>query len=138
MRYSVKKVFLFTGKHLCLRVCFNEETPVHVLSGEIWEILRTPISQDISKWLLLNQVFQKLLSKSIQINFLCPSSPLDTGRKLNVHKTFRRRPGRLLNVLYTLNLRPVSTGTILSILTVYSNISCSSFHRAASFAEHFQ
>ena len=23
------------------------------------------------------------------------------GRKLNVHKTFRRRPGRLLNVLYT-------------------------------------
>ena len=25
--------------------------------------------------------------------------PVDTGRKLNVHKTFRRRPGRLLNVL---------------------------------------
>ena len=25
-------------------------------------------------------------------------NPLDTGRKLNVHKTFRRRPGRLLNV----------------------------------------
>ena len=35
--------------------------------------------------------------------------PVDTGRKLNVHKTFRRRPGRLLNVLCTLNLRPVST-----------------------------
>ena len=35
---------------------------------------------------------------------------VDTGRKLNVHKTFRRRPGRLLNVLCTLNLRPVSTG----------------------------
>ena len=29
---------------------------------------------------------------------------------LNVHKTFRRRPGRLLNVLCTFNLRPVSTG----------------------------
>ena len=28
-------------------------------------------------------------------------NPVDTGRKLNVHKTFRRRPGRLLNVLYT-------------------------------------
>ena len=26
---------------------------------------------------------------------------LDTGRKLNVYKTFRRRSGRLLNVLYT-------------------------------------
>ena len=23
--------------------------------------------------------------------------PVDTGRKLNIHKTFRRRPGRLLN-----------------------------------------
>ena len=31
--------------------------------------------------------------------------PVDTGRKLNVHKTFRRRPGRLLNVLCTFNLR---------------------------------
>ena len=36
--------------------------------------------------------------------------PVDTGRKLNVHKTFTRRPGRLLNVLCTFNLRPVSTG----------------------------
>ena len=36
--------------------------------------------------------------------------PVDTGRKLNVHKTFRRRPGRLLNVLCTFSLRPVSTG----------------------------
>ena len=33
-----------------------------------------------------------------------------TGRKLNEHKTFRRRPGRLLNVLCSFNLRPVSTG----------------------------
>ena len=28
-------------------------------------------------------------------------NPVGTGRKLNVHKTFRRRPGRLLNVLCT-------------------------------------
>ena len=33
----------------------------------------------------------------------------DTERKLNVHKTFRS-PGRLLNVLSTFSLRPVSTG----------------------------
>ena len=39
--------------------------------------------------------------------------PVDTGRKLNAHKTFRRRPGRLLNVLCTFNLRPVSTGFLL-------------------------
>ena len=37
-------------------------------------------------------------------------NPVDIGRKLNVNKTFRRRPGRVLNVLCTLNLRPVSTG----------------------------
>ena len=35
--------------------------------------------------------------------------PVDTGRKLNVHKTFRWRPRRHLNVLCTFNLRPVST-----------------------------
>ena len=34
--------------------------------------------------------------------------PLDTGCKLNVHKTFRRSHGRHLNVLSTFNLRPVS------------------------------
>ena len=36
--------------------------------------------------------------------------PVDTGGKLNVHKTFRRRPGRLLDVLCAFNLGPVSTG----------------------------
>ena len=46
--------------------------------------------------------------------------PVDTGRKLNVHKTFRRRPGRLLNVLCTLNLRPVSTGLKLRQCLQYS------------------
>ena len=39
--------------------------------------------------------------------------PVDTGRKLNVNKTFRRCPGRLLNVLCAFNLRPVSTGKFL-------------------------
>ena len=43
------------------------------------------------------------------------SYPVDTGRKLNVHKAFRRRPGRLLNVLCMFNLHPVSTGTRLSL-----------------------
>ena len=36
--------------------------------------------------------------------------PADTGRNLNVRKTFRRRPGRVVNVLFTFNLRPVSMG----------------------------
>ena len=38
------------------------------------------------------------------------------GRKLNVHKTFRRRPGCLLNVLCAFNLRPVYRGYILLLL----------------------
>ena len=36
--------------------------------------------------------------------------PVDTWHKLNIHKTFRRLPGRLLNVLCEFNLRPVFTG----------------------------
>ena len=49
--------------------------------------------------------------------------PADTGRKLNVHKTFRRSPVRFLNVLYTFNLRPVSTGTrSVYYFTGYGNI----------------
>ena len=42
--------------------------------------------------------------------------PVDAGRKLNVHKTFRRRVGRVLNVLCKFNLRPVSTGSVTQIL----------------------
>ena len=37
---------------------------------------------------------------------------LDTGSKLNVHKTLKTRPGRLLKVLCTFNLRPVSRGKL--------------------------
>ena len=49
------------------------------------------------------------LSQNVSIS-LRHGFPVDTGRKLNVHKTFRRCPGRLLNVLCTFNLGPVSTG----------------------------
>ena len=55
-----------------------------------------------------------------ECNFLKPGSavicqlqhknPVDTGRKLNVHKTSTRCSGHLLNVLYTFDLRPVPTG----------------------------
>ena len=45
-------------------------------------------------------------------------NPVDTGRKLNVRKTFRRRSGRKLNILCTFNLRPVSTGCIQGWVTI--------------------
>ena len=44
------------------------------------------------------------------LNNFCCISPVDTGRKLNVHKKFTRRPERPLNALRTFNLRPVSRG----------------------------
>ena len=37
-------------------------------------------------------------------------NPLGTGSKLNVHKTFRRHPGHLLNGLCRFNLHPVFRG----------------------------
>ena len=44
-----------------------------------------------------------------------------TGRKLNAHKTFRRRPWRLLNLLCKFNLHPVFTGLNLNCCNVYHN-----------------
>ena len=35
--------------------------------------------------------------------------PVDTGNKLNNHKSFRRYCGHFVNVLYAFSLRPVST-----------------------------
>ena len=49
-------------------------------------------------------------SISIHDTDLLALFPLDTGCKLNVHKTFIRRPGRLLNVSCTFNLRPAPKG----------------------------
>ena len=40
----------------------------------------------------------------------CFQIPLDTGRKLNMHKNFKRRLGRVLYVLCTFDLRRVSRG----------------------------
>ena len=62
--------------------------------------------EDVFLWIF--EIFKKTSLKTLLSGYLCLDIPLDTGRKLNVHKTFRRRPGHLLNVLCTFNLRPVS------------------------------
>ena len=52
-------------------------------------------ANDTFRWRTLS--FQSLFKENeIQIN----CNPVNTGRKLNVDKTFRRRPGRLLNLMY--------------------------------------
>ena len=49
-------------------------------------------------------------------------NPLNTGGKLNVHKTFRRRPKRFLNILCEFNLHLVSRGNGVLVFkrTVFS------------------
>ena len=61
-------------------------------------------------------LFAQLLAQfSLNVgNSYARDNPVDTGRKFNVHKTVRRRPGRLLNLLCTLNLCLVSTGNVCS------------------------
>ena len=56
------------------------------------------------------EVYAKIKELSSSNQLTRSNSPVDTGRKLNVHKTFRKRPGRLLSVLYMFSLRSVSTG----------------------------
>ena len=56
-----------------------------------------------------------ILSKDLKMKLMSVNYPVDTGRELNVHKAFRRRPGSLLNVLCTFNLHPVSTGYQINI-----------------------
>ena len=67
---------------------------------------------------LLARYDQRSYTDSAKLNFPDgvdnrPKIPVDTGRKLNVHKTLRRRPGRLLDVLGMFNLRPVPTGIMI-------------------------
>ena len=57
----------------------------------------------------VNNVKLSSLRLTLSVGFK-NTNPIDTGRKKNVHKTFRRRPGRFLNVLCTFSLRPGPAG----------------------------
>ena len=88
------------------------------------KFLRAPFFTERLRWLLLylgrvlsgsrkgNKIFRIQSIESSRVLQKAPTIPVDTGRKFNEHKTFRRHPGRLLNVLCTFSLRPVSTGKI--------------------------
>ena len=51
-----------------------------------------------------------------------PISPVDTGRKLNVHKTSRTSSERLIYVQFT--LRPVSTGLAMCVRSMIYGYAC--------------
>ena len=57
-----------------------------------------------------------LSGDKLGLNIINCCIPLRHIRKLNVHKTFRRRPGRLLNVWCKFKLRFVYRGYLLNIL----------------------
>ena len=59
---------------------------------------------------LTKEVYQKTTVLKLRTSRGSITEPVDTGCKLTVHKTFRRRSGRLLNILCTFNLRPVPKG----------------------------
>ena len=71
-------------------------------------------SRGLLRGLLQEMKGDFLLNSCITGTAICYNFPVDTGRKLNVHKTFKRRPGRLLNVLCTFNLCPVSRGLFIN------------------------
>ena len=57
--------------------------------------------------------YSDLRMSSVEDLFSFHNYSVDKGRHLNVRKTFRRRPRRLLNVLCTFNLCTVSTGLVI-------------------------
>ena len=79
-----------------------------------------------------NKILKSDISENVKIqNFgEFRQSPADTVPKLNVYKTFRRCPGRLLNVLCTFNLGTVSVG---SKTTIFSQSQNGSFKVAIKF-----
>ena len=102
--------------------CLNNVTLDYIEHSEYSELVERslnssydivlPIVSDIGKdkFLAFPYVLLGMYLHYIGAYIHATIKPVDTGRKLNVHKTFRRRPGRLLNVLCTFNLRLVSIG----------------------------
>ena len=66
-------------------------------------------------WMIIDFIKTQKVIKNL--NRPLQQEPLDTRLKLNVHKSYRRRPGRLLNVLCTFNTRSVSRGKYQSLFS---------------------
>ena len=69
---------------------------------------------------LLEEILTEYLEefKSSVVRF-CGFLP-DTGCKWNVHKTFRRRPGRFLDILSMFNIHPVPGGVVMIFVLIFS------------------
>ena len=71
------------------------------------------------------QQYFHLIACPDQMSIISFNFPVDKGRRLNVHKTFRRCHGRLLNVLCTFNLHSLCAVFLLRrhVLRLHSLIS---------------
>ena len=102
---SVKKMFL--------QLCFKKTLWHRCFAVNFAKFLKNTIFlQNTPRRLLLTLTWYEKNKKLWQ-----NGNPVDTGRKLNKYKTFRRNPGRLLNILCSFNLSPVSTGNICQLVT---------------------
>ena len=117
--------FFFTKKTPCF-VFFTKKTPWVAIEKALQNLKMIVIE---STWIVLCTSYSKCryyLAGSFRhhlIHFFSRHSwryLLYTRRKLNVHKTFRRRPGRLLNGLCTFNLRPVSRFSSTDSIVVHT------------------
>ena len=79
------------------------------MSSELYEVKQQNGSAAIlCENFLIGCVAKVYSCETFYKDYIACTFPVDTGRKLNVHKTFRRRPGCLLNVLCAFKLHPVS------------------------------
>ena len=104
----------------CQKIQQRASGPEESASGVTYLSMRIhpKICRNFTQW------FKKGRSWSIVVTY-----PADTERKLKVHKTFRRLPGCLLNVLCTFSLRPVSTRQLSSVSRLCSNTSSPDVYR---------
>ena len=94
------------------RVCRSRRGRNHYVYGSWIKTVYTFVVQAIPEVIFNRHCLVEKISDNIDnlIEFGLWTLDLDTGRELNVHKTFRRRPRQFLNVLCTFNLRRVSIG----------------------------
>ena len=92
-------------------------------STSIQEVCKTSFDPKTSILILLKlDVWRERCMFLLNLWLVFRANSLESGRKLNGHKTFKRRPGCLPNVSYALFLRPVSRGNTRDTKTTLFDI----------------
>lgn len=79
----------------------------YIFQADGWTIKRIKLKNFLSDTQSIKHLMDIFTKTGLETNhYRC--NRLDTGRKLNAYETFRRYPGRHMNVSCTPNLRPAS------------------------------